>query len=248
MIRHQLFKLPILVLVIAIPLVIAACGGSAEGAHAGDAEPPTSTVIPDSAAHDDSSHDHDSGSTQLREWAGSPVPTVELSVDDSMDHTMLVIKADGFTFTSAAVTEPVDGEGHAHLYVDGKLLTMIYAPEFRLPDDVVSEDHVLTVTLSTNDHLEYAEDGEPVGETIMVGMQDGDSHADESAAEHHTPPVVPGDSVIETLHGVVIDIDGDLTMTHSFTILTDIGNEVILYPTAEAPYPRPHCVRRCRQR
>jgi hypothetical protein len=203
-------------------VLVAACSGSNDDTHADDGH--------------DHVHSDESESAQMREWSGSPVPRVELSLDDSSEHTLLVVVADGFTFTTADVTDPVDGEGHGHLYVDGELLTMFYAPEFRLPDDVVAERHVLTVTLSTNDHLEYAKDGEHVEESILVGMQDEDVHADESAVEHQTAPVVPDHSVIDVLHGVVIDIDGDLTTTHSFTILLDSGDEVILYPTAEATF------------
>jgi hypothetical protein len=58
----------------------------------------------------------------------------------------------------------------------------------------------------------------------------------ESAEGDHTAPVAPDDSVIDVLYGVVIDVDGDLTTTYSFTILLDSGDEVILYPTAEATF------------
>ncbi|MGI9585379.1 MAG: hypothetical protein ACR2N7_07285 [Acidimicrobiia bacterium] len=238
---RQLFKLPVFVLVTAIPVVIAACGGSTEDASAVDVVPSTTMVMSDAVAHDDHSHDHDAESTQLREWAGSPVPTVELSLDDSMGHTMLVIEADGFTFTSAAVTDPVDGEGHAHLYVDGKLLTMIYKPDFRIPDDVSGGMHELIVTLSTNDHLEYASSGEPIGAAIMIGMADesGSDASDDHSDQHgsaHVPPVVPDDAVVETAHGVVTDVVGNLVMTESFTLTLEDGSEATFYPTADATF------------
>jgi hypothetical protein len=222
MIHDRGFIRSLLGLSVLMLTLVAACSDSNDDTHADDGR--------------DHVHSDESETAQMREWSGSPVPRVELSFDDSLEHTLLVVVADGFTFTTADVTDPVDGEGHGHLYVDGELLTMFYEPEFQLPHDVVAEHHVLTVTLSTNDHLEYTKDGEPVGESILVGIQENNALADESAVEHHTVPVVPDDSVIDVLHGVVVDIDGDLTTTHSFTILLDTGDEVILYPTAEATF------------
>jgi hypothetical protein len=151
MIHRQAFNRSLLVLSVSMLVLVAACGESNDDGH-------------------DHVHSDATEAAQMREWTGSPVPTVELSLDDSSEHTMLVVVADGFTFTTADVTKPVDGEGHGHLYADGELLTMFYAPEFQLPHDVVDGHHELTVTLSTNDHLEYAHNGEPIGESIMSGM------------------------------------------------------------------------------
>jgi len=167
-IRHQ--TLNRWLLVISMLLLVAACGPSSDDSSGGEDETPIVQA--------DDGHDHDHGDeaempdmAEVREWTGSAVPTVELSLDESSEHTMLVVVADGFTFTGADVTDPVDGEGHGHLFVDGELLTMFYAPVFQLPHDAVDGHHELTVTLSTNDHLEYAHNGEPIGESIMFGMQ-----------------------------------------------------------------------------
>lgn len=156
MIHNRAFTRSLLVLSVSMLVLVAACSGSNDDGHADDGH--------------DHVHSDETETARMRDWSGSPVPTVELSLDDSLEHTMLVVVADGFTFTTADVTEPVDGEGHGHLYVDGELLTMFYAPEFKLPRDVADGIHELTVTLSTNDHLEYAHNGEPIGESIMAGM------------------------------------------------------------------------------
>jgi len=106
-------------------------------------------------------HDHDHpDESRVREWDADAVPSLSISVTaDGDDGYVLVVDAPGFTITGADVLDPVPGEGHAHLYVDGDLMTMIYGPEFRIPN-LDPGTYQLMVTLSTNDHLEYTVGGE----------------------------------------------------------------------------------------
>jgi hypothetical protein len=152
---------------------------------------------------------------------------------DGSEGRVLAIDAPGFTFTPASVTEPVAGEGHAHLYVDGELLTMIYRHSYVLPQ-LPPDARVLTVTLSTNDHLEYAVDGVPIAASIEL-VSPGAGSGDDAEATPE-PPVVPDGTAIETIEGVVVAVEGDLTRTISFTLLTDAGDRIIFLPTATATF------------
>ncbi len=51
----------------------------------------------------------------------------------------------------AANTDHVMGEGHAHLYVDGKKYARLYGHWFHLPD-LAEGEHRVTVSLNANDH------------------------------------------------------------------------------------------------
>ena len=48
----------------------------------------------------------------------------------------------------------VAGQGHAHLYVDGKKITRLYGPWFYL-GDLAKGRHTIKVTLNGNDHGDY---------------------------------------------------------------------------------------------
>jgi len=129
-----------------------------------------SSATAETTAHDEE-HDHAEApaADQLREWTGSTAPHVTISV---LADGILDIAAPGFTFTPASVVDPVPGEGHAHLYVDGEMVTMIYKPSSPLPR-LDPGDHVLMVTLSTNDHLEYSSDGKLIAGMTTVEITDG---------------------------------------------------------------------------
>lgn len=180
-------------LVVVLVLLASACavpgGDAAQPARTADASTGVGPVADEADGH---SHDHQqNNSLRLREWTGSPVPSVELAITETPDgRRLLAISADGFTFTTADIIEPVAGEGHAHLYVDGELVTMIYKSEFVLPR-LEPGSHLLTVTLSTNDHLEYASDREPITGTTQLNIAapepspaaDGADQVPESVAE-----------------------------------------------------------------
>lgn len=53
-----------------------------------------------------------------------------------------------------------DGEGHAHVYVDGDKLGRLYGPWMHLALD--AGDHEIRVTLNGNDHRDYLVDGDVV--------------------------------------------------------------------------------------
>ncbi len=78
----------------------------------------------------------------------------------------------GFTWTPEhASSDPVDGEGHAHLYVDGEKVGRVYGEWFHLNEDLEPGDHVFRVTLNANDHSDYAIDGELVEAEVTITVE-----------------------------------------------------------------------------
>jgi hypothetical protein len=61
----------------------------------------------------------------------------------------------------------VPGEGHAHLYVNGKKITRLYGAWYYL-EHLPAGANEITVTLNANTHSDYAVKGEPVSATRMV--------------------------------------------------------------------------------
>lgn len=112
-------------------------------------------------------HDH-----PLREVAvGTPVPTVtHLVFPDAMDGYNIQILTSNFTFTPAGINRAVvEGEGHAHLYVNGSKVSRIYGSWIHLPSAALAAGvNVVSVTLNANDHSEWAQDGVAIASSVQV--------------------------------------------------------------------------------
>ncbi|MDE2920083.1 MAG: hypothetical protein OXR64_09570 [Chloroflexota bacterium] len=102
------------------------------------------------------SHDH-----------GGMVETSGMSVEvtaevDPIDGINVHIVPTGFEFAPGRVNQAdVDGEGHAHVYVDGEKVGRAYGEWFHLKG-VAPGDREIRVTLQTNGHSEYAVGGQTV--------------------------------------------------------------------------------------
>lgn len=119
-------------------------------------------------------HDHSDpayhGSTDHAEAHDTPldlaltdVPTLAIEVTrDPMSGYNLHVKVDGFAFAPAAAsTSHINGQGHAHVYVNGVKLARLYSPWMHL--DVLPAGNVeIAVTLNTNDHRPLATSGAPI--------------------------------------------------------------------------------------
>jgi hypothetical protein len=221
--------------VVALLLLVAASGCA--GADANTETRTANTVPTDAVAVTEGSegygHDHEHGAAdRLREWAGSPVPTVEVSIAETADRQWtLAISADGFTFTPANVIEPVDGQGHAHLYVDGRLMTMIYKQSFKLPRLDPGTRH-LVVTLSTNDHLEYSSNGEPIAGVAVLEIPPPEAPAAVVAADDPAPVhevvtitlTIAGGHLRKHLHLVPVPLGATLQVT----VQSDVADQLVI--------------------
>lgn len=119
-------------------------------------------------------HDH---STPL-EMSGDALPYVDLQLIPLSDGSFNVrVQTLNFTFAPQKVdSEPANGEGHAHLYVDGEKIARIYGEWYHLttlPEDA----EMVSVMLYANNHQPLAIDGEEVSAMVMIEDLDSDTMA-----------------------------------------------------------------------
>ena len=95
--------------------------------------------------------------------AGPDAPTLELrAVKDTAAGWNLHIVTTNFRFAPERVDAPHrPGEGHAHVYVDGRKAARIYGPWFHL-GTLPSGKVTLGVTLNANDHSLLSVSGRPL--------------------------------------------------------------------------------------
>lgn len=120
---------------------------------------------------------HDAGNTHathahgMHELAGTnmPAPTVMLMVHkDPKSGWNAEMKTANFRFAPEhASQDHMDGEGHAHIYVDGVKINRVYGPWYHL-GELTPGMRTVRVILSANNHDEYALNGEVIAATAMV--------------------------------------------------------------------------------
>lgn len=89
----------------------------------------------------------------------------EVSIDVQKDPKSgwnLKVMTQNFKFSGKnASLEHVSGQGHAHLYIDNKKVTRLYASWFYIPE-MEKGERVIKVSLNTNDHKTYSKNGKLV--------------------------------------------------------------------------------------
>ncbi len=127
-------------------------------------------------------HDHHSSET-VREWDGAEIPNLELNVvPDPASGWNLHFQYDHFELNPRQASRAHRaGEGHTHIYVNGVKLTRLYGNAYHLPTLPEGEVEV-TVTLSSNDHMEYTLDGEPLVVVKRVGRPESEERHGEGSS------------------------------------------------------------------
>lgn len=103
--------------------------------------------------------------------ATEPVPVVAMTItEDSMDGWDVHVITTNFTFTPQNIGgNPVPGEGHVHLYVDGHLIIML--GDWYHIDALTPGTHTITAGLFNNDHSAYAINGTNIETTQTLTVQ-----------------------------------------------------------------------------
>jgi len=178
-----------------IPVLIAAlvafpAGFVLGGSVGSDDSSTTKTTSADSHDHDaaESSHSHDHEMFEVSDIGSAPAITAMTVTEDPKSGWNLTLVTDNFTFAPQnASGQHIDGEGHAHIYVDGEKLTRLYSHNYYL-GELAEGEHTIRVTLNTNDHKDYAVDGEVVeaSKTIVDAHHaDDDGHAHDDHGDVH---------------------------------------------------------------
>lgn len=111
--------------------------------------------------------------------AASPMAVAVTAEADPVRGVNVHIKPQGFTFTPENVNgHHVAGEGHAHVYVDGEKIGRVYTDWHHLTG-LAPGAHTVRVTLNTNDHSDYAVNGEVVQASTRVTVPQSMGHTHE---------------------------------------------------------------------
>ncbi len=145
-----------LALVLVGVLALSACRSADESA------PTTHTH-----AAGDPTHMH--SMTELVESAGPDVPSIVLIVTaDPVSGFNLHAECTNLTWApEKAGFDHVDGEGHAHVYVDGEKVARIYGEWYHLTG-LTPGQHEVKVTLNANTHAAYAVDGVEIADSVII--------------------------------------------------------------------------------
>lgn len=101
----------------------------------------------------------------------SPEIELEAHRDEMMpNHFNLEIKTENFEFAPENISEEhIDNKGHAHVYVDGALISRSYGKWYHL-NRLKPGNHTIRVTLNTNRHDEYADADGTVQDQVEVNV------------------------------------------------------------------------------
>jgi hypothetical protein len=116
------------------------------------------------AEHDHSQHDH----SATQDVTGA-APTLDITmIPDSAAGWNLHLNVNNFHFAADhAGQSAIDGEGHAHLYVNGTKIARIYGDWYHvgsLPEGIA----VVEVGLYSNDHKALSVDGQPIKQSVTI--------------------------------------------------------------------------------
>jgi hypothetical protein len=176
---HRVFALSVLGVA---AVLLASCAPSQDTSAAGPAGPaPLEPAVAQA----------EEAVTPTPDAPDEPITVAVSAEPDAMAGVNVHVMTTGFTWAPQhASTDAVDGEGHAHLYVDGEKVARLYTPWFHLP--LEAGKHRISVTLNGNDHEDLEHDGEAltVSTTVRVGKPDkmastdGHSHDAAGKPEH----------------------------------------------------------------
>lgn len=114
-----------------------------------------------------------------------PAPTVTLEVfeDPKTGWNVHAVATNHVLNPEAASTEHVAGEGHMHLYVDGKKVTRLYGEWYHL-GGLSNGDHDIRVELSANSHAALAIGDTIIDQTVTITETRSDAMADDAHDAH----------------------------------------------------------------
>ncbi len=108
-------------------------------------------------------HSHNHGNNRIETSSFKAIPNVSLEVlKDSVEGWNIHLMTENFRFSPENINkEPIEGEGHAHLYIDGKKISRLYGAWFYLRN-LSPGAHTLLVSLNGNNHAELVLNGKRI--------------------------------------------------------------------------------------
>lgn len=110
-------------------------------------------------------------------WESVPAVGIEVKEDNYAGYNVH-IQTSNFTFSPAnASSEALEGEGHAHIYVNGQKISRVYGSWFHL-NDLDPGENTITVTLNGNDHKQLMYESEPIKAEVELEVKELKSMSD----------------------------------------------------------------------
>lgn len=168
----------------------------------------------------DHSHDHD---TAVETSADMGID-IAVTPDTKAGHNLTITTSNFIWSAQNASAGHVDGQGHAHLYINGEKQGRLYGPDHHL--DLKPGTNEIRVTLNTNDHAAYTRQGQPIEASFTIevpGETEGHSshhngHTHESHHGHTTEAENLRWTVPVLIDGERYDITGVSGSTRDVTI------------------------------
>ncbi len=166
-------------------LLVFPLGYAVGNSNAGE-DDDTTTTQQESHEHADDTMEKSEGHAHahmpfaVTDTANAPTISDLVVTKDAKSGWNVSFATSNFTFAPQnASGDHVDGEGHAHIYIDDKKITRLYSNNYYI-GDLSEGSHTVKVTLNTNDHKDYAVDGNVVEASVIVI----DSHHDDESSSH----------------------------------------------------------------
>jgi len=118
---------------------------------------------------------HSNGATSIHEISKAAAPTVSLEItkDPTGGFNVHVDTTNFIWRPEMASMKHVPGEGHAHVFLDGRKIMRIYNDWFHLNTYQFATragEQLLSVEFVGNDHVPYTIQGSPVGDTKIIDV------------------------------------------------------------------------------
>jgi uncharacterized Zn-binding protein involved in type VI secretion len=191
--------------------------------------------------------EHSHGGDMTFEVDAADAPAISVTVvEDPKSGWNLHAPVENFAFApESASTDPVVGEGHMHLYIDGKKITRLYGEWWHIAE-LTEGDHQIMVEVSANNHAPYSVDGQPIAAMATVTVtadqatssdhDHGDDMDRDDAADHDHSDSTEMESVDAADADVVIEaalVDGAVQVEDD-RIAVDLGQTVALVVSSDA--------------
>ncbi len=113
---------------------------------------------------------HTHGMLAVDDWLAKPAITATIQ-KDPIGGWNLNLRTKNFTYNAAAAgLENKQGEGHAHIYVNGAKLARIYGDWFHI-GKLPTGHNIISVTLNANDHSSLTQNGVMLEHKLTVMVE-----------------------------------------------------------------------------
>jgi len=200
----------------AVIFVMSACSSTADQA---DADATTDEATADEVARDEHGH-----SSIIEVNPDLPLPVIDMSLAQTDTPGLFAISVEVTNFTIApdkVDLDPVDGEGHMHLLIDGTKVERFTELEWEV--QVPEGEHLVEVELSANNHSAYAIDGAPIRASATVEGAGEWAYDTDDSHDHDHDHSTAGPAIEEGL--TAEDATTTITATYAGGGVTVDGND-----------------------